>query len=53
MYCPRTTSSRVTGSMLRNTLFFSSLMERGSSAVGGSIAVNASIWNRCVTTMSR
>ena len=39
--------------MERNTLFFSSLMDAGSSAVGGSIAMKASIWNRCVTTMSR
>ena len=39
--------------MLRKTLFFSSLIETGSSAVGGSIAMKARIWNRCVTTMSR
>jgi len=32
--------------MLRKTLFFSSLMGDGSRAVGGSIAVNARIWNR-------
>ena len=37
----------------RKTLFFSSEIARGSSAVGGSIAVNASTWNRWVTTMSR
>ena len=39
--------------MLRKTLFFSSLMGLGSSEVGGSIAMNARIWKRCVTTMSR
>ncbi len=37
----------------RKTLFFSSLIASGSSEVGGSIAVNASTWNRWVTTMSR
>ena len=39
--------------MLRKTLFFSSLIDFGSSAVGGSIAMKARIWNRWVTTMSR
>src|SRR4029450_20247 len=39
--------------MLRKTLFFSSLIGAGSSAVGGSIAMKARIWKRCVTTMSR
>ena len=39
--------------MLRKTLFFSSLIGAGSSAVGGSIATKARIWNRWVTTMSR
>ena len=39
--------------MLRKTLFFSSLMGPGASAVGGSIAMNARIWNKWVTTMSR
>src|SRR5580658_9830284 len=52
-YCPRTTSFGSIGNMLRNTLFFSSLMGAGSKAVGGSIAMNARIWNRWVTTMSR
>jgi hypothetical protein len=41
MYCPRTTSAGSIGSMLRKTLFFSSLIGVGSSAVGGSIAMNA------------
>ena len=41
------------GSMLRKTLFFSSLIGAGSSAVGGSIAMKPRIWNRWVTTMSR
>ena len=41
------------GSMLRKTLFFSSLIGTGSSEVGGSIAMKARIWKRCVTTMSR
>ena len=41
------------GSMQRKTLFFSSLIGAGSSAVGGSIAMKPRIWNRCVTTMSR
>ena len=41
------------GLIERNTLFFSSLIAAGSSAVGGSIAMNASTWNRWVTTMSR
>ena len=40
------------GNIERKTLFFSSLIARGSSAVGGSIATNASTWKRCVTTMS-
>ena len=53
MYWPRTTSRGSIGSMLRKTLFFSSLIGAGSSAVGGSIAMKARIWNRCVTTMSR
>src|ERR1700733_6397106 len=53
VYCPRTTFFGSIGNMLRNTLFFSSLMGAGSKAVGGSIAMNARIWNRCVTTMSR
>ncbi len=39
--------------MLRKTLFFSSLIGFGARLVGGSIAMNARIWNRCVTTMSR
>ena len=39
--------------MLRKTLFFSSLIGPGASSVGGSIAVNARIWKRWVTTMSR
>ena len=51
-YCPRTTCAGSIGSSERKTLFFSSLMARGSSAVGGSIATNAITWNRCVTTMS-
>ena len=34
-------------------MFFSSLIDAGSSAVGASIAVKARIWNRWVTTMSR
>src|SRR6476620_11755090 len=37
--------------MLRKTLSFSSPMGPGSKAVGGSIAMNASIWKRWVTTM--
>ena len=41
------------GSIERKTLFFSSLIARGSSAVGGSMAMNAITWNRWVTTMSR
>ena len=52
MNCPRTTSRGWIGSSDRKTLFFSSLIARGSSAVGGSIATNAITWNRCVTTMS-
>ena len=52
VYCPRTTFSGSIGSSERKTLFFSSLMARGSSAVGGSIATNAITWNRWVTTMS-
>ena len=42
----------VIGSIDRKTLFFSSLMARGSRAVGGSITTNAITWNRWVTTMS-
>ena len=38
--------------MERKTLFFSSLMAPGSSAVGGSMAMKPRIWNRWVTTMS-
>ena len=53
MYCPRTTSDGSIGSIERKTLFFSSLIASGSSAVGGSMAVNASTWKRWVTTMSR
>ena len=53
MYWPRTTSCGSIGSIERKTLFFSSLIARGSRAVGGSIAVKASTWNRWVTTMSR
>ena len=41
------------GIMQRKTLFFSSLMGPGSSDVGGSMAMNARIWKRWVTTMSR
>ena len=52
MYWPRTTCPGSIGSIDRKTLFFSSLIARGSSAVGGSIAMNASTWNRWVTTMS-
>ena len=52
MYWPRTTSDGWIGSIERKTLFFSSLIARGSSAVGGSIATNAITWNRWVTTMS-
>ncbi len=52
-YWPRTTSCGSIGSIDRKTLFFSSEIANGSSAVGGSIAVNASTWNRWVTTMSR
>ena len=37
------TSSGLMGSMLRNTLFFSSLMGAGSSAVGGSMAMKPKI----------
>jgi hypothetical protein len=51
-YCPRTTFAGSIGSIDRKTLFFSSLIALGSSAVGGSIAMNASTWNRWVTTMS-
>jgi hypothetical protein len=40
------------GRIERNTLFFSSPIASGPSAVGGSIAMNASTWNRWVTTMS-
>ena len=53
MYWPRTTSSGWIGCIDRKTLFFSRLMASGSSEVGGSIAVNARIWKRWVTTMSR
>ena len=52
MYCPRTTSDEWMGSIERKTLFFSSLIARGSSAVGGSIATNAITCMRWVTTMS-
>ena len=52
LYCPRTTCVGSIGSIERKTLFFSSLIARGSSAVGGSIATNAITWNRWVTTMS-
>ena len=41
------------GCIERKTLFFSSLIAPGSSAVGGSIATKPSTWKRCVTTMSR
>ena len=41
------------GHIERKTLFFSSLMHRGSSGVGGSMAMKARIWKRWVTTMSR
>ncbi len=51
-YWPRTTFEGLTGSIDRNTLFFSSLMAKGSSAVGGSITTNAITWNKWVTTMS-
>jgi hypothetical protein len=40
------------GTIERKTLFFSSLIARGDSEVGGSIAVNARTWKRWVTTMS-
>ena len=53
MYCPRTTSVGWIGCIERKTLFFSREMARGSKAVGGSIAVKARIWKRCVTIMSR
>ena len=52
-YCPRTTSAGSIGRSDRNTLFFSSLIERGSSSVGGSMATKARTWRRWVTTMSR
>ena len=52
VYWPRTTLAGSTGNIDRNTLFFSSLMARGSNAVGGSITTNAITWNRWVTTMS-
>jgi hypothetical protein len=52
VYWPRTTFAVSMGSMERKTLFFSSLIARGSSAVGGSITTNAITWNRWVTTMS-
>ena len=39
--------------MLPNILFFSSLIEAGSRAIGGSIPKKQPIWNRFVTTMSR
>ena len=38
---------------LRKTLFFSSVIGTGASAVGGSIATKARICIRWVTTMSR
>ncbi len=41
------------GHIDRKTLFFSSLIDRGSSDVGGSIAMKARTWKRWVTTMSR
>ena len=41
------------GSIDRKTLFFSSLIDRGSREVGGSMAMKARTWNRWVTTMSR
>jgi len=43
VYCPRITSLGLIGTMLRNTLFFSSLIGAGSNAVGGSIAMNPRI----------
>ena len=52
MNWPRTTWRGSIGRSERKTLFFSSEIARGSSAVGGSIATNASTWNRWVTTMS-
>ena len=52
-YWPRTTLDTSMGSSDRNTLFFSSLIARGSREVGGSMAMKASTWNRWVTTMSR
>ena len=52
-YCPRTTRPTSIGRIDRNTLFFSSLIDLGSSEVGGSKAMDASTWNRWVTTMSR
>ncbi len=53
MYCPRTTCDGSIGLSERKTLFFSSPIARGASAVGGSIAVNARTWKRWFTTMSR
>ena len=53
MYWPRTTLAGSIGCIDRKTLFFSSLIARGASVVGGSIAMNASTWKRWVTTMSR
>ena len=38
--------------MERKTLFFSSPIGSGASAVGGSMATKPMIWNRWVTTMS-
>ena len=52
-YWPRTTWPGSIGRSERKTLSFSSEIARGSSAAGGSIAMNASTWNRWVTTMSR
>jgi len=45
-YWPRTTFPGSIGSSDRKTLFFSSLIARGSSAVGGSIATNANTCSR-------
>ena len=53
MYWPRTTLTGSIGFIERKTLFFSSLIARGASVVGGSMAMKASTWNRWVTTMSR
>ena len=43
VYWPRMTSAGLTGNMLRNTLFFSSLIGFGSKEVGASIAMNPRI----------